>query len=258
VAQIGTDRDRPRPGTLLAHLWPLVAERFGPAEETAAAASAPQTSPALQPVLRRLADIAAAPPSRQPPATPSAPLVLRPEFEWVGQAAVHVGTVVHRALQRIAADGVGQYDAGAVQRHADTFRHELALLGVEPGELATATARVVTALARVLEHDRGRWVLDAHAEARSELRLTVPAGAGFEHIRLDRTFVADGKRWIVDFKTSQHQGGDLEAFVETEVERYRGQLDRYARAMAAVDPRPIEVALYFPLLQILRSWQPSL
>ena len=72
-------------------------------------------------------------------------------------------------------------------------------------------------------------MLGAHAEARSELRLTVRNGAFLEHLRLDRTFVDDGKRWIVDFKTSQHEGGDLDAFLDSEVERYRPQLERYAR-----------------------------
>ncbi|HEX5048713.1 MAG TPA: hypothetical protein VFX89_16495, partial [Gammaproteobacteria bacterium] len=90
--------------------------------------------------------------------------------------------------------------------------------------------------------------------ARSELRVTVRSELGLEHLRLDRTFVAGGKRWIVDFKTGEHEGGDLEAFLASEIERYRPQLERYARAIAGVDARPIEIALYFPLLKALRSW----
>ena len=64
--------------------------------------------------------------------------------------------------------------------------------------------------------------------------------------------------WIVDFKTSRHQGGDLEAFLESEVERYRTQLESYSSAMAEIDSRPIKVALYFPLLSALRVWEPAL
>jgi hypothetical protein len=112
----------------------------------------------------------------------------------------------------------------------------------------------VNALQRAVAEPHGRWVLGAHAEARSELELTLRAGAALEHVRLDRTFVADGRRWIVDFKTSQHEGGNMSAFLDSEVERYGAQLERYARALAAVDARPIELALYFPLLGELRSW----
>ncbi len=135
-----------------------------------------------------------------------------------------------------------------------TFERDLTLLGVEPQDLAVARDRVLAALTRALDDPSGRWVLGAHAEARSELRLTVRNGRLLEHLRLDRTFVDDGKRWIVDFKTSQHQGGDLDAFLDSEVERYRAQLERYAHALAAVDSRPIYLGLYFPLLAKFRGW----
>ena len=88
-----------------------------------------------------------------------------------------------------------------------------------------AVARVVTALSRALADPQGRWVLGPQAEARSELRLTLRASAVLEHVRLDRTFVADGRRWIVDFKTSEHEGGSLREFADSEVARYAPQLE---------------------------------
>ncbi len=75
------------------------------------------------------------------------------------------------------------------------------------------------------------------------------------HVALDRTFVdAQGTRWIVDYKTGTHEGGDLEAFLDREQERYREQLERYARIMAGFDSRPVRLALYFPLLRAWREW----
>lgn len=141
----------------------------------------------------------------------------------------------------------------------DRFRAELRLLGVEKGELSWATTRVVKALQRVLEDARGRWLLTEHAEARSELAITVVTEAGLEHLRLDRTFVDDhGVRWIIDFKTSAHEGGATEEFLSSEVERYRSQLERYARAASRLDDRPVRVGLYFPLLQAFKDWEPDL
>ena len=55
--------------------------------------------------------------------------------------------------------------------------------------------------------------------------------------------------WIVDYKTSTHEGGDLERFLSEETRRYRPQLEKYAELYskyAGVEPR---CALYFPLLQ---------
>jgi ATP-dependent helicase/nuclease subunit A len=72
---------------------------------------------------------------------------------------------------------------------------------------------------------------------------------------IDRTFVdADGVRWIIDYKTSAHQGGDLEAFLDKEKERYQEQLERYARLLVQRDGRAIRLALYFPLLGGWREW----
>ncbi len=67
---------------------------------------------------------------------------------------------------------------------------------------------------------------------------------------LDRTFVADGNRWIVDFKTGRHEGANADAFLAQEEARYRPQLERYARIVRGLDPsRPIRLALYYPLVE---------
>ena len=72
---------------------------------------------------------------------------------------------------------------------------------------------------------------------------------------LDRTFVdAEGTRWIVDFKFSQHEGAGVELFLDSEQERYRKQLERYAHAVHGLDPRPIRLGLYFPFLGGWREW----
>jgi ATP-dependent exoDNAse (exonuclease V) beta subunit len=165
-----------------------------------------------------------------------------------------VGTVVHRYLQRIAEQGLDRWTRERVAASRPAFARELELLGVEPAEREAAAARVAAALSAALADPHGRWVLGPQAAARSELRLTLRAGSVLEHVRLDRTFVFEGRRWIVDFKTSEHEGGGLSAFVESEVQRYAPQLERYARAVAAGDGRPMQLALYFPLLGELRSW----
>jgi hypothetical protein len=58
----------------------------------------------------------------------------------------------------------------------------------------------------------------------------------------------------VDYKTSSHEGADLEGFLNREKDRYRGQLDRYAELMRAADNKPVRRGLYFPLLKGWREW----
>jgi ATP-dependent helicase/nuclease subunit A len=247
VWQLPADMEAPPASSLLAHLEPLV---FATAREEAPAAPLPDLV-AIKPVLRRLVTPAR---SAARAAGEVGPAAVRPEFVWAGHAAAHVGTVVHRYLQRIGEHGLERWSAQRVGELKPAFARELELLGVETAERAGAVERVVAALSRSLASQHGRFLLGRHEEARSELTLTLRAGAALEHVRLDRTFVAEGKRWIVDFKTSAHEGGGLDAFLDSEVARYAPQLERYAAAVAASDPRPLQLALYFPLLGELRAW----
>jgi ATP-dependent helicase/nuclease subunit A len=268
VCQLSPVKPKPGSETMLALLWPTVGAQLEALAEHAVPAPAGDAE-SVEPVLRRLLPRPSArarvhgreaqfalPFDADPIAADDAPAP-RPEFSWASPAAAHIGTVVHRQLQAIAEVGVESWSAAAIEQRSAVFRHELQLLGVDRAELAAATARAGAALRAAVEDPEGRWVLAKHPEARSELRLTLRVGERLEHIRLDRTFVADGTRWIIDFKTSLHEGADREAFLASEVERYRPQLDRYAAALAVIDPRPVQVALYFPLLRTLRAWAAS-
>jgi ATP-dependent helicase/nuclease subunit A len=241
----------PPANSMLAQLWPVVASAIGeqPLEVTGQSGEVR----ALESLLRRLSSVLAGS-AALPAGVLAGEAASRPEFAWAGEAAIHVGTVVHRYLQRFAEEGLDAWTVERVATLRAAFVAELDLLGVEPREQALAGARVVAALTGALADPRGRWVLDTHDEAHSELTLTLFVNNALEHIRLDRTFVAEGKRWIVDYKTSQHEGGEVDAFVDSEVQRYAPQLERYAQALAELDPRPVELALYFPLLGRLRSW----
>jgi ATP-dependent exoDNAse (exonuclease V) beta subunit len=258
VGRLGPGTEKPARQSLLALLWPSVAHHFN-GIETQKEIQAKLKS--IQPELRRLPetfDLAiASSVSESVPQT--ATVIPRPEFEWASQGALQIGTVVHGTLQRIAEELTGAWDPDRVRDETNRFRAELRLLGVEEGELSATAGRVVEALCCVLTDPTGCWLLQDHAEAASELPLTIKSNAGLEHVRLDRTFVDNGgTRWIIDFKTSAHEGSSIVEFLDSEVERYRSQLERYAAAMAAIDDRPIKVGLYFPLLQAFRDWTPDL
>ena len=60
------------------------------------------------------------------------------------------------------------------------------------------------------------------------------------------------------FKTSVHEGGGLDEFLDNELRRYRTQLERYAVLLSAMDERPVRLGLYFPLLGGWREWSDAL
>ena len=67
---------------------------------------------------------------------------------------------------------------------------------------------------------------------------------------LDRVRIDDdGTHWIIDYKTSSHEGGDLNGFLQAESDRYRPQLARYAAIYGAYANTDARCALYFPILQ---------
>lgn len=186
-------------------------------------------------------------------------------FDWASPEARDIGTVVHDHLQRLsdpalrAAGEVGVQD-GSLER---VVQRQLQIMGVSEGRAVAASGRVMRALVNTLEDERGRWCLDVHDQARSEWALSVPhAEAGFVGVRkvvIDRTFVDEaGTRWIIDFKSSEHEGGNREGFLDKEQARYEDQLNGYAVVLRALEDRPIRLGLWFPMLKGWREWQPPI
>jgi ATP-dependent exoDNAse (exonuclease V) beta subunit len=175
------------------------------------------------------------------------------EFSWARQTARRVGTVVHEALERFG-NGVlpSPHD---LERMRARLESRLQALGVESQQATAGADRALTALRATLEDERGRWLFDAsHSEAESELALSGVRGSQIVNVIIDRTFVtADGVRWVVDFKTSPHEGGDLPAFLDSEAVRYSAQLTRYAYLARQLGPQPVRAGLYFPLLAAWRE-----
>ncbi|MFP5306154.1 MAG: UvrD-helicase domain-containing protein, partial [Gammaproteobacteria bacterium] len=240
--------------SLLARLWPALAADFAaalpPADgEGAAAQPAPTERPA--PPLRRLVDWRAPAPRPGLPLPAAAPSEhgepLR--FDWAGETARCIGVVYHRWVQLIAEDGVAQWSAARCAGLREVLVEDLRREGVPEGRLDDAAARVLRALHNTLEDVRGRWLLDsAHAAAASEIRLSVLDGGHARQLVIDRSFIDAGTRWIVDFKTSTHEGGDAAGFVRRELERYRPQLEGYRAALRRLGAEPVRAALYLPLI----------
>jgi len=257
----GSPAVRQPPGhSALGLLWPAVATHFEArlAEIGAVEGEASPVAVRDPPLSRLPADWRALPLPRAPDilsrAVARTAAATAVEFDWATETARHVGTVVHRELQRAARDGL-QTDA-TDHRVRARWEHELAELGVPRALRGAAVERVGTAVDRTLADDRGRWLLNvSHRDSATEFALTGRVGTEVVRVMIDRTFVdASGVRWIVDYKTSRHEGAGLEAFLDSEQERYRPQLDRYAALMRKLAAGPVRLGLYFPLLGGWREW----
>ena len=271
---LGHARAHPRKDSFLERLWPAVEASFGALEKAEAAPNVEPARPSGE--IRRLVEgwQLPAPPPRVQPALASPGFAdpvsaddelgpPPPEYLWAGTMARHVGTVVHRALQRMAELGEPARQRAWIERRRLHHSAHLARLGVAPAQMEKALERVEAALARVIADARGHWVLGAHAESECELALTAWEHGRPVEVILDRTFLDErGVRWIVDYKTGSHEGGEPDLFLDAEQRRHQPQLERYARILARLRGNPpgakIMLGLYFPLLQGWREWEAPL
>lgn len=254
----------PRAGSMLALLWEAVEPDFQAAFEVHQD-SARMTSSGTEVTvpLRRLPlhwTLPALEPSQPSTTLPSIDLIdaTRPVFDWVTETSRRVGTLVHRELERLVDRERSTTMLADTPGLRARMLAELAELGVPADRCSQALDRVLTAVRAALADPRGRWLLGLEAplrEAESEFALSGIVDGHVVQGIIDRTFIDDrGVRWIVDFKTSTHEGAGLEEFVDREVDRYAPQLRRYASLMQAYKPNePIKAALYFPLLKEWRE-----
>jgi ATP-dependent exoDNAse (exonuclease V) beta subunit len=256
VTADGSDYRRPDARSLLARLWPAIEQDYRDAFVAAtcdndAAGYDDENEHLVLPVLSRFSD------AWQPPVAPTLPgrasAAVSPddqdavEFYWVGAAARHAGTIVHRWLQRISERRV-RVNTNDLQRLRPVSRRWAASLGVPVDELDEVCDRTERALKGILSHEQGRWVLNGEGSA--ELAISGIYDGRTESIVIDRVRVAeDGVHWIIDYKTSSHEGGDLEQFLRQEADRYRDQLGKYAAIYSNMTGAKVRTALYFPLLQ---------
>jgi ATP-dependent exoDNAse (exonuclease V) beta subunit len=280
-AETGGDSKRrtpwkPRSGSLLAVLWPVAGAEFAvdplgthvPDQMTGGAAlgdvaavdvAAGDVAPRGGPLYRLPHDWS--PP--QDDALPageqiSASSALReetPVFDWAGETARRVGSLVHAELQVMDLEHSAE---GAIESRGPHFQRWLGLHGVPADRLPGASARVVSALIAVHRDERARWILKRRT--RDDFREYALSGrwqGDVVRVVFDRSFVDDdGVRWVIDYKTSQHAGGSLDEFLDREVDRYRPQLHRYAQLARKLGPESVRVGLYFPLMRAWREWEP--
>ena len=176
------------------------------------------------------------------------------EFQWAKEIIRHIGIVVHHCLQRMAEEGLEIWNETHIQAQKSYYEYMLKRQG--SGKISWASEQVQAALSKTIQDPRGQWLLSGeHREQRNEYALTGLYDGKIVSIKIDRTFVDHtGTRWLIDYKTSRHEGANLEKFLGQEQARYQQQLKKYATLIRAMETRPIKLGLYFPLLGGWREW----
>ncbi len=254
----GAELRNPQAGSLLQRIWPGVKGDYVTAFNASGRLAEEQEryrADLREPELYRLRDFLPQPPLQRLPPRALAPGNAKEDrpvdYYWVGSIARHAGSIVHRLLQHFTEGTlpVDRIDDAVVDRLARRWASEM---GVPEVDMDSVCERVRAALRHTLEDEKGRWIV--FGRGASELPVTGLWNGEVESVVLDRIRTDDeGVHWIIDYKTSTHEGGDLERFLQQEVERYRPQLVKYAAIYGSLSNAPVRAALYFPLLQAFRE-----
>ena len=179
------------------------------------------------------------------------------EFKWAGETIKIVGIVVHRTLQQIAEDGIENWTVERLESEKHNFKKLFHQYGVPLDEREKALNYIFDALTNMLNDKCGQWILSKeHNDQHNEYRVSGIVNDRLIRRVIDRTFIdKDRVRWIIDYKTSPHEGTDLDNFLYEQKEKYKPQLEEYAALMEGFGEKNVKLGLYFPLSKGWREWE---
>ncbi len=235
----------PRAASPLGRLWPALEAEF-----VAAASTAVPPEPTFDdgnelahfvPQLLRL-NAPAVPVAWQAPAIVAAPSLQRDDTADALAAAV--GTLVHACLEQIAA-APETWTAARLDGMRPAYERWLGSRGWPSAQAKEGATRAAAMLATTVASEDGRWVLRRREASTAELALSKVGAGGTANTQvLDRSFIEDGARWIIDWKTA-FLGVDANiARLQGHAERYRSQLEAYA-ALFAGEGLPLRLAVFY-------------
>jgi len=162
----------------------------------------------------------------------------------------------------IARDGPASWPFARIEALAPAMRVWLGQQGHAEAAVRRGAREAQHALRATLESVAGRWVLGVHDEAAAEWALSVADGEAIATQVIDRSFVADGARWIIDYKTTKVgtpgvlPAGRAGITLLQHAERYRAQLERYG-ALFRAEGLPLRMAVFYTSTGDLLELPPS-
>lgn len=172
------------------------------------------------------------------------------EYDWAGDTARQVGQWLHNWLQ-VASDSSALHNIPSRKKLVG----ELVILGVTSSELDLAVDRIITAFSAMQNDIKLHWILDQKNKVYNEYDVSFVGSNGIERVRIDRTFVEDGVRWIIDYKSGQHLSSDLNGWLDQEQFRHAPQLNRYAEVLNKKHAMQTRLGIYFPMHASWREWE---
>lgn len=151
----------------------------------------------------------------------------------VDSNARQLGIVAHELLQWIC----DHHSSSNEHLPWSLVMNQLKSLGLDETEQAKAYEILRQQITHLFKDPIGQWLIQPHAEEKNEYELLVGEQGTVSTRIIDRTFIAQEYRWIIDFKTGSEQ---MEA-----KKHHQQQVNDYARLLAELSAQPIKCGLYY-------------
>ena len=153
----------------------------------------------------------------------------------------HCGILAHIYMQLFSTTDLHVWHGERLQQCEIGMQKWLMQQGHAAKNAQQGAVNVLVALQTTLQSEAGQWVLKAHDSAASELSLMRVQEHEVNNHVIDRTFIENGTRWIVDYKlTATDETLDFNLYAE----QHRPQLERYASLFIS-EELPIKKAVLF-------------
>ncbi|CEK11306.1 UvrD-helicase domain-containing protein [Legionella hackeliae] len=146
--------------------------------------------------------------------------------------ARQIGIVAHELLQWIC----NNHPLTLEQVPWNLVVNRFKSVGFDEKELNEACENLKQQITRLFEEPIGNWLIQVHEEEANEYALFVTEETPMTRI-IDRTFIHEGQRWVIDFKTGSDEEGTQE--------EHRLQVNEYARLLAHQSDHPIRCGVYY-------------
>lgn len=240
IEKTQTGELNPNANAFLSVLWPVVEHTFTSREPLAFTPTASVGFAEFVPTLQRLPISALALPAILQHANTlqdtdglryenSAALPMNQLVSFTLDIHRHLGILAHRYMElmanAISTNGV-IWTESQLEQCLPAMQYWLMQLGFAQDIAKNGAITVRNALKTTMLSSAGQWVLSAHEAALSELSLTQQLSATTckTHV-IDRTFIVDNCRWIIDYKLAYLSANDD---VQIAANLHTAQLKRYA------------------------------
>ena len=235
----------PRTGSALSYLWPALSAEMGATSvgelDEVDSGSGEELS-GFVPELVRLA-------TPRVPAPWVAPAALEPSVFSEAEPALDafaaaVGTLIHACLEQ-AAQAMPPWDEAKTASLMPALVRWLSSRGWSAEQSLAGAKRARYCLVQTLLASEGQWVLAQHVDGAAELVLSQVGAGGTAIIRVvDRCFIADGVRWVIDYKSADLGMAPAEHEFQSHAQRYCEQLAGYAQLFAE-EGLPVRCAILY-------------